>query len=171
MDYNGIIFDLDDTLVNTKGLAHLRRHNWQECYRQIPMVTKLNIDLKVLLALKKRNFKIGIVTNSPRTYAEKILDFHKVPYDSLIAYHDTDRRKPHPDPMLKCAKLMGLQPVSCINIGDNINDMVAGLKANMHCIGVVWGESNERDLRLAGCHNFFHSSDLLAKYLIKLKGE
>lgn len=168
MKYSGIIFDLDDTLMNTKGLEHLRRRDWAECYRQIPNATSLNINLKALFNLKKQNLKIGIVTNSPRTYAEKVLNFHNVPYDSLIAYHDTERRKPHPDPMIKCANSMGISPVRCINIGDNTNDITAGLKARMYCIGVTWGEGTKEDLILAGCHNVFYSNNSLENYLIKL---
>ena len=167
----GVIFDLDDTIVNTKNLKHLRRNNWPECYRQMPYLTEPIISNDVLKTMRDQGLLIGIVTNSPRKYAEMVLNCHAIPYDSLVAYHDTSKKKPFPDSMIKCANNLKIKPQNCINIGDNISDIEAGKRANMFCVGVTWGESSKNELISKGCDTIFNTAEALEQYLLNIKGD
>lgn len=133
------IFDLDDTLVDTSKIKKFRRVDWDKCIACISTDTHLNISLKTLDKLRSKH-KIAIVTNSPKFYAENVLNFHNVKVDELISYRDTIKHKPYPEPMLLAAKKMGVNPKNCIAIGDNINDVLASNNAGMNSIAVTWGE-------------------------------
>lgn len=141
-----IIFDLDDTIINTSEIKHLRRHPWSECYSRIPSNTYLLLNQSLL----NKKFLVGIVTNSPRPYATRVLSHHNFSFDDLICYHDCTRRKPHPDPMILSATRLGINPQEVIAIGDHKNDILAAKSADMTTIGVTWGESTREELTLAG---------------------
>jgi HAD superfamily hydrolase (TIGR01509 family) len=148
--YKAVIFDLDDTIINTSKIKHLRRRPWDECYKNIPTKTFAIFDGKLSSLIEDKKFKIGIVTNSPRPYATRVLSHHKFDYDNLICFHDCDKRKPHPDPLLKCALNLEINPNSIISIGDNVYDIVASKEAGMTTVGVTWGESSQTQLEDIG---------------------
>ncbi|MGR3765264.1 HAD family hydrolase [Rossellomorea sp. NS-SX7] len=149
-NYRAIIFDLDDTLINTSEIKSLRKHPWTNCYPRIATNTFPIFDDLLSNLISEKGYLVGIVTNSPRPYASRVLEHHTVDFNDLICYHDCDKRKPFPDPMLKCATNLDVRPEEVISIGDHTNDIMAAKDAGMTAIGVLWGESTERELKLAG---------------------
>lgn len=166
LKYKAIIFDLDDTIINTSHIKHLRRKPWNECYASIPTKTFAIFDENLSKLIKEKNFQIGIVTNSPRPYATRVLSHHKFDFDDLICFHDCDKRKPHPAPLLKCAANLGVNPDYVISIGDNVNDIVASKEAGMTTIGVTWGESSYSELNDENC-NYIVSNTIELINLLK----
>lgn len=83
----------------------------------------------------------GIVTNKPEHLTIDLLqalDLHDrtgcvIGGDSLAV------RKPHPDPLLHAADLLAVDPASCVYVGDNDRDMIAGRAAGMTTIAATWG--------------------------------
>ena len=49
------------------------------------------------------------------------------------------RAKPHPDPLLHAATLLGLQPSQCVYVGDDERDIVAANAAGMRGIVAMYG--------------------------------
>lgn len=162
-----IIFDLDDTLVDTSKIKQYRRVNWRKCYELIPNETKLNISLEAIEKLKSK-FQIAVVTNSPKFYAEQVLKHHKINVDVLIAYHDTKKHKPYPDPMILAAQKVKLDPKKCLAIGDHMNDILASNNAGMRSIAVTWGEHKKVDFNNVECYAIFSEKSLLEEYLLSL---
>tara|TARA_B100001057_G_scaffold478815_1_gene549693 strand:- start:2292 stop:2954 length:663 start_codon:yes stop_codon:yes gene_type:complete len=126
-----LLFDLDDTLVDTSMLQSLRNNrNWKEVYDRIPETKPLfdsnNLETRELLSWQD---KTGIVTSSPRLYAEKICSYHNIKIPVLCAYHDTKKHKPHPDPILFACQKARISPLKTTYIGDNENDMRSILAA------------------------------------------
>jgi len=135
----GIIFDLDMTLVDTSSVFQLRaKRKWAQVYNRLDE-TKLFDGISNLIAFSKRKYKIGIVTSSPRKYAEKLIDFHDLNIPVLSGYHDTQKHKPDPEPIIYGVKILGLQPESVIYVGDEISDIYATKAANCRAVGVTWG--------------------------------
>ena len=135
----GIIFDLDMTLVDTSSVFQLRsKRKWSEVYNRLDE-TKLFDGISNLIAFSKRKYKIGIVTSSPRKYAERLIDFHDLNIPVLSGYHDTQKHKPDPEPITYGVKILGLQPESVIYVGDEISDIYATKAANCRAVGVTWG--------------------------------
>ena len=142
----GIIFDLDGTLVNSSMLKYLRdSYNWKEARANINQIREFEGISNILSDLKKK-YKIGLVTSSPETYASSIVKMMKWNFNACVYYHDTQNHKPHPDPLLECAKKMSLKPEECLAIGDEIIDLQAARKANMKEAAAIWGSSEKNKL-------------------------
>lgn len=162
-----VIFDLDDTLVDTSKIKQYRRRDWKKCCDLIATYTALNVSLDVIAKLKEK-FSIGVVTNSPRFYAEKVLDNFGIEVDVLISYRHTKNHKPHPEPMLLAASKLNLNPENCIAVGDNINDILSSNSAGMKSIGVTWGESKYDVFKAIKTEQLFNGKEDLEKYLLSL---
>src|SRR5687767_9634337 len=94
----GVLLDLDQTLVLTSDIEHLRRRrDWLAVYssfgdtRLPPSTVEFLRDLRTIATT-------GVVTTSPRSYAERLLRHHGLDVTVLVAYHDVRQRKPHPAP-------------------------------------------------------------------------
>lgn len=91
---------------------------------------------------------VGVVTNSPRSYAEKLLRHHAIELPVLVAYHDVARRKPHPESLLRAAAEVGVAPEQCVYVGDSDSDILAAIGAGAVPVGITWeGETPARDIR------------------------
>lgn len=138
--FKGVIFDLDETLINSSSLKSYRdRREWRYCYENAGICNVYDSLEEFLNSLHKNSIPVGIVTNSPRKYAETLLKTHNIKFDILIAYHDCEPRKPHPAPMLKCAELLQVSPEQILSIGDDPKDIQSSNRAGMTSVAVTWG--------------------------------
>ena len=92
---------------------------------------------EVLRELKRRKYKIGLITNSTRATSRAIMNLLKLNkyFDAIIAMEDVKRRKPAPDMILKACKKLNAKPRNTILIGDTNNDIVAGRRAGCVTVG------------------------------------
>ena len=95
----------------------------------------------VLVRLKEEGRRLGIVTAKRRTTVE--LAFAQVPlghlFETVVGGDETERHKPHPEPLLLAAERMRAQPDDCAYVGDSPFDIRAAQAAGMHSIAVTWG--------------------------------
>ena len=62
---NAIIFDLDQTLVDSKHVEHLRRsHQWSIVYQKIPTILTYDGINEVLSFTKDKSIKLAIVSRA-----------------------------------------------------------------------------------------------------------
>ncbi|MGX1902604.1 HAD-IA family hydrolase [Thermolongibacillus altinsuensis] len=133
MYYEALMFDLDQTLVDTSRIEKWRKQKqWEECFRHFHL-TKLYPHVQAFLKSVPEK-KIAIVTNSPFDYAKQLLQYHQIKYDKLIAYQKNGRNKPYPDQLLCCADKLRLNPDKCIYIGDEPSDIAAAKAAGFTVI-------------------------------------
>lgn len=84
----------------------------------------------VLLKLRGKGLKLGIVTDAPRLKAWlrlaalKISDF----FDIVVTYEDTGRLKPHKLPFKSALAKLGIRPSECLMVGDMPNRDIKGAK-------------------------------------------
>jgi len=83
-----------------------------------------------LLQLIKRGLKLGVVSDAPKLQAYLrlcYLGFLNY-FDCVIAYEDTQKRKPDPEPFLLALKKLNLKPEEVIMVGDWRERDIVGAK-------------------------------------------
>jgi pyrophosphatase PpaX len=105
--------------------------------------------LHVLPKLRENGRKLGIVTSKRHRTVALALD--RFPwlveyFDAVVAYDDTERHKPDPDPVLAGIDRLGGGPSDSAYVGDSPFDIAAAKSAGAFAVGVTWGglHSEER---------------------------
>ncbi len=95
----------------------------------------------VLSAIEAAGSRWGIVTNKPYYLAKQVVATMQWSERShvLIGGDTLPRKKPEPDQLFLACEAMGVSPGQCIYIGDDERDIVAGRRAGMKSIAVLWG--------------------------------
>lgn len=168
-----IIFDFDQTLVDTRSTEHLRKsRRWREVMQLSSDLTPYPGVTEMLKELGERGQDLAIVTNSPnmipKAFAaryswpisgECILGFHQVP---------SDRRKPDPEGLLRALSLSGppRDHQSHYHVGDAPEDTVASQRAEIVSLGAGWGCESLEDLRQSAPDHLFLTVSELHEFLI-----
>ena len=133
------LFDLDGTLMDTSGIASVRQaRQWKECVRRMRETTIYPGIADLLTTIRQQGGKIGVVTTSVSFYAEAALRHHKLPYDTLVAYHDVKNTKPAPDCYLLALQRLAGIPQNAVGVGDDEVDANSLRAANLRSIGAGW---------------------------------
>jgi HAD superfamily hydrolase (TIGR01549 family) len=133
-----ILLDLDQTLILTSAIEHLRQQRaWQQAYASFSKTT-LPPNTREFIQSASEIGQLGIVTNTPRPYAEKLLAHHRLAIPVVVAYHDTSLHKPHPQPLLKAAEKLRFSSNQCIYVGDAVQDILAAANAKAIPIALTW---------------------------------
>ena len=105
--------------------------------------------LHVLPRLREEGGSLGIVTSKRHRTVSLALD--RFPwlveyFDAVVAYDDTDRHKPDPDPVLAGIERLGGEPAASAYVGDSPFDIQAAKAAGAFAVAVTWGgiHSDER---------------------------
>lgn len=101
--------------------------------------------LAVLDALERYSVPWGIVTNKVERFAAPLVRaLGLLPRAAtLICGDTTPHSKPHPAPLIEAAGRLGVDAETCIYVGDDSRDVVAGLAAGMQTVAVAWGYLGE----------------------------
>lgn len=128
-----IIFDLDNTLIQTDKLQTIRFKNAFNSADERFIVENSSelITSEIIKKLKNKGVKIGIVTRAKKAYAEKVLNLYYYDYDVLISRYSCFRTKPFPDPFISCAYQLEVSPADILTIGNEQVDIDASHAAKM----------------------------------------
>jgi pyrophosphatase PpaX len=103
--------------------------------------------IELLEDLRAEGRKLGIVTAKRRATVE--LAFARVPiehlFDVVVAGDQTDRQKPHPEPLLRAVAQLGASANGAAYVGDSPFDMQAANAGGLAAIGVTWGRIHTRE--------------------------
>ncbi len=83
--------------------------------------------------LKSKGIKTALCTSTTESSATRTLRISgTLPYfDELVCAEDVERGKPYPDPFLKAAEKLGLNPGECMALEDSINGIKSAYTAGM----------------------------------------
>lgn len=96
----GIIFDLDQTLVDSNiAKSYRSARNWNTVYSLIPKFVLYEAYDKVFEFIRDNDLKVGIVSKAPSAYVKKVLNHFNIPFDTVVAYHDVKLQKPNSEGM------------------------------------------------------------------------
>lgn len=96
--------------------------------------------------------RLAVVTTRTRADAEVFLRQYELYdlFEGITTRSDVWRLKPHPAPVLRAVKMLGLTPPQCCFIGDTELDVLAGKRAGVFAVGVLSGFGERRELERAG---------------------
>ena len=146
----GVIFDLDQTLVDTKFIESYRNNrDWVTVRRLINQVRPyVGID-DIIQKLRLNNIPVAIVTNSPSFYLDLILNHLNWSIQYKVCYHDIPKgfHKPHYLPIQRAIEGLNVSKSSTYSFGDRDIDITASKGAQVKAIGCLWGSDNHESLR------------------------
>lgn len=165
----GVIFDLDQTLLDTSTLAHLRdARKWSDIYPLIQHLTPTDAINQIIDFLNEKGVKIVVVTMSPSTYCSKIIQHCGWKITGQICYHDVSKRKPDPEAFSKAIKDFNLDATKTITVGDRDIDIKASNVLQIPSIACTWG-SPDKSLLLASNPTYVtHTPDELLLTIKKI---
>jgi pyrophosphatase PpaX len=103
--------------------------------------------LELLADLKAQGRKLGIVTAKRRMTVE--LAFAAVPietlFDVVVAGDETERHKPHPEPLLRALAQVGATAKAAAYVGDSPFDVRAAKAGGLTAIAATWGGIHGRE--------------------------
>lgn len=96
--------------------------------------------LELLSELAEAGIPSALVTNSMRVMVDTVLaELPFAAFEAIVSADDVTRGKPHPEPYLRGATLLGGDPRACIAIEDSRTGLRAARAAGMFAIGVPHG--------------------------------
>ncbi len=137
------IFDLDQTIVDSSIAEVYRKcRDWKNVYALIPRFELYEGITEVFELLHENGEKVCVVTSSPKSYCEAVLNHFGIRVDYTVCYHDTKLHKPNPEPIIKAIELLEENPENVISIGDAENDIIASNAAGAISCLACWGRTD-----------------------------
>ncbi|BAN34861.1 2-phosphoglycolate phosphatase [Sulfuricella denitrificans skB26] len=102
---------------------------------------------ELLAALEARNISWGVVTNKPARFTNPLLELLGLSKRaaSIISGDTCAHPKPHPEPLLRAAREIGVAPQSCLYVGDAERDIEAARAAGMAALIADYGYLGAED--------------------------
>lgn len=120
----------------------LREAFFQNYERRLTVLTRpFDGVLPLLAGLQARGLRWGVVTNKPSRFAAPLtraMDWF-AGSAVLVSGDTTPFTKPHPGPLLEAARVLDMDPSSCVYVGDDARDIVAGKAAGMATVAACYG--------------------------------
>lgn len=88
----------------------------------------------------------GVVTNKSKRFTEPLSKQMSLfaTAGAVISGDTTPHAKPHPEPLFEAARRIGVAPESCVYVGDDERDILAGKAAGMYTVAAVYGYLGEK---------------------------
>jgi sugar-phosphatase len=83
-------------------------------------------------------YSLGLVTSSPKDRIKILLELHNIyhVFENIISGDDIINGKPDPEPYLKMATLINVEPAECVVFEDSNSGIQSALAAGMHVVSV-----------------------------------
>ena len=121
--------------------------NYESCMTQRTYVFE---GVKQLIeSLVQRDVAWGVVTNKSMRFTGPLTK--GMPLFStaraVVGGDSTPHPKPHPAPLLEAARLVGVRPIECVYVGDDVRDVQAGKAAGMATVAATYGYLGTTDVK------------------------
>lgn len=139
--------ELDERLAFYNGLYTLSESPKTKLFDGIDMV---------LRTLKKRGYKLAILTNKPQETTDKVYknylkDFG---FDAVVGQSGGVKCKPDKTATVNILNKLGVLPENCYFVGDGETDVLTSLNAGTRGISVLWGYRKKHHLLKVGAKVF-----------------
>ncbi len=113
----------------------------QTYFSKFPMfsqyVKRLPNVVETLDALKARGLKLGLITNTFKALARKLLEGAGIEkyFDVIVGGDDVKKGKPEPDGIIMACEMLAVEPQEALFVGDTKFDLQAGKRAGCRTVG------------------------------------
>lgn len=125
--------------------------------------------IELVKTLRDKGIRCCVVSNKG-DYAVQPLVQHFFPnmFDVVCGEREKDgiRRKPWPDTVLECMRVVGATKDESVYVGDSEVDLLTAANAGIDCIAVTWGFRDEDFLRAQGATVLTPTAPALARLLL-----
>lgn len=121
----------------------------------------------MLVELKKRGYKLAILTNKPQSTTDRVVKEHLslFEFDAVVGQRQGVKIKPDKEAAVKIMNLLGCLPKNAYMIGDGETDALTAINAGINGISVLWGYRDKNELNAAGAKTFVSSPKELLEVL------
>jgi HAD superfamily hydrolase (TIGR01509 family) len=92
---------------------------------------------ELLIELRRKGIKTALVTMSLRSMALQVVEAMGFDaFDVVVAGDDVVHGKPHAEPYLKAAHLLGVEPADCVAFEDSISGILSAEAAGTKAVGI-----------------------------------
>ena len=119
---------------------------------------------EVLVELKKRGYKLGLLTNKPQITTVGIYErlLSQYDFDAVVGFEPGMKIKPDPHSLLKILEDIDVLPENCYFVGDGEPDVQVAKNAGAKGISELWGYRDKDELERVGATVFVSTpSELL----------
>lgn len=104
---------------------------------------------EALQELKDQGYLLGVVTSKLNHVAQRGLDLFDIFsfFDTFVGANDTEKHKPHPDPILKALENLNIKPEEALMVGDTPFDILCGKNAKVSTAVVEYSEHSVEKLQ------------------------
>lgn len=122
---------------------------------------------EMLTELKKRRFKIAVLSNKQHEIVPEIVKglFGNGFFDACLGQMDTIPKKPAPDGAKLIAEQFDIPCNEWVYVGDTDVDIETGKASGMTTVGVLWGFRDRNELEKAGADYIIEEPDELLKII------
>jgi len=101
---------------------------------------------EMLTNIVTRQLQWGVVTNKSKRFTEPLSRQMSLfaTAGAVVSGDTTPHAKPHPEPLFEAARRIGVAPESCVYVGDDERDILAGKAAGMYTVAAVYGYLGEK---------------------------
>lgn len=144
---------LDATMIAI--LDRMSKRDSKNYKASLPLIPGAAEALKSL----HRRYPMAVVSARGEKGTREFLAYHNLEnyFVCVASGQTTTHTKPWPDPVIWSAEQMGVQPESCLMIGDTTVDIRSGRAAGSQTVGVLSGFGDEKELRRAGADHILES--------------
>jgi phosphoglycolate phosphatase len=113
--------------------------NYESCMTQRTYV--FDGVTKLIESLVERDLAWGVVTNKSMRFAAPLTKGMPLfaTARTVVGGDTTPHPKPHPAPLLEAARQVGVKPIECLYVGDDLRDVQAGKAAGMPTVAALYG--------------------------------
>jgi len=124
--------------------------------------------IELVNEIKARGMKAAVVSNKG-DYAVQILvkDYFGDVFDFALGERADIKRKPAPDMVYECLRVLGVDKKKAVYIGDSEPDIQTAVNSHMDCISVDYGFRSKETLIAAGATVICESVEELKAELLK----
>ena len=107
---------------------------------------------KVLFELKKRGYKLAVLSNKPQNSTDKVYEKYlkEFGFDFVGGQSDKIKCKPDPAGALYVLDILGVKPEDAYLIGDGETDVMTAINAGIKGVCALWGNRTKEQLAKVG---------------------